>query len=359
MCRILVIGGYGAVGLEVVKLLLNHAEYDVCIAGHNAEKAEEAASIFHCDWTYIDVAQQVSIEQALNDIDIVINCFIPIDGIELGVIERVVKKGLMYIDVAGVPELHLNTIKALDSQAKASGALLITACGVNPGIVGILIKHHAQQVDEVYQSDVYFTMGAYFNEISTLSLMGMGKMIGQSSQLIEDNMVRNIASKRMKIFVGEPFNKQIYFNASAISMDVIEGIDTDKIQSMTFWSGVESLWISVLLYFGVKIGKTNTPNKASRFLKWLQKKGNKPTYHSCIKVTVRSSGREKGLVRELESSLYGSEVLATAMAPVIMCTLIRSNHKTLSGAYFASELVNPDQFIVELKRHDIHFEETL
>ncbi len=94
--NILVIGGYGSVGFEVVKLLSDMAEFNVFVAGRDTEKAKKVASIFHCKWKYVDVTKQTSIDDALEGVDTIINCFVSIDRTDVSVAESSVSTRLKY-----------------------------------------------------------------------------------------------------------------------------------------------------------------------------------------------------------------------------------------------------------------------
>jgi len=355
--NILIIGGYGIVGTEVVKLLSKTQQFNIYIAGRNTGKAQKAASEYNCNWRYIDVNQRASIDDALQNIDIVVNCFIGPGTPNVAVAEKVVETGIKYIDVAGSPAGHLSQIKQLDVKAKQSGALLITACGVNPGIAGILLKHHFGILDATFKSEVLFTMGADFNDISTLSLMGMGELMLLPPQVWHNNALVKPPKISKKENVGKPFSKKVFFSAGNISDDIIAIADKGKTSSIEFWSGIESFWISTILYFSVKWGKTKTKEKAARLLSRLQKMGNKKKFHSEINITVKSVGIQNNRTTELESSFYCTEVFATALAPVIVCSLIQDNKIEASGAYYATEIVNPQFFVDEMKKGGVNFEE--
>lgn len=357
--EILIIGGYGKVGCEVAKMLSVNSQLRIYIAGRNLEKANKVAANLHCESRFIDVTDKQIIEEALIGIDIIINCFISTNSIDSHIPEIVAKTGLKYIDVAGVPEKHLQKIKTLNDNAKKSGALLLTACGVNPGIVGIIIKHHTELLTEVKKTEVLFTMGSKFNDISVLSLMGIGDLMLMSPRIWKNDTLGLPERNSLKTFIGKPFTKNIFFSPAAITPDIIEILNCHRIESMKFWSGMESLWTSIFLYFSVKMGKTKTKEKSAKLLSRLKKMGSKKKYHSDTNLTIKSIGIKNNQTTNIESSFYCTEVFATALAPVITCLLMCNGKLNATGAYYALEVINPDDFISELSNSNIHFKEDI
>jgi saccharopine dehydrogenase-like NADP-dependent oxidoreductase len=357
--RILIVGGYGIVGKDVVKILSKHPDFKIYIAGRNIEKAQIAAAANKCDWKYIDVNDNTSIKEALKNINIVVNCFIGMDKINVSVAEIVAETGKKYIDVAGVPLEHQYKIKELDQKAKNSGALLITGFGVNPGIVGILINHHAKLLSDIEKTEVFFTMGSNFNDISVLSLTGIGDLMQIPPQVWKKNNWIDPEDSFKKQYIGSPFNKRLYFGPGAITPDIKRMKSLDKINRIEFWSGIESLWASMILFYGVKKGKTKTKEKATLLLKRLKRIGNRKKYKSDTNLTIRSWGIKGQTQSKAETSFYCTEVFATALAPSIGCSLIYEGKIDTSGAFYATEVVNPSDFVEKLENSNINFNESL
>jgi saccharopine dehydrogenase-like NADP-dependent oxidoreductase len=357
--NILVVGGYGIVGKDVVKLLSAKPQIKVFVGGRNADKAKEVANAYNCEWKNIDVQEKTSVEEAIKDIDIVVNCFISTDTVNISVAEIVVNTGKKYLDVAGVPLEHQYKIKELDAKAKSTGALLITGFGLNPGIAGILLQHHARLLSKVETSEIFFTMGANFDDISLLSLIGIGDLMLIPPKVYFNGAWVSPKKSSNNKHINTPFNKKIYFSPGAITPDLIDIPKSYDIKHIAFWSGIESLWMSMILYFGVKLGRTKTQEKASKLLKRLKKLGSKKKYHDDTNLTVISTGLKNEKQAKIETSFYCSEVYAPALAPVLGCSLIWEGKMEKTGAYYATEIVNANDFIVKLKESNINFTEDL
>jgi saccharopine dehydrogenase-like NADP-dependent oxidoreductase len=290
MYKVLIIGGYGKVGTESAKLLSNYSEIALFIGGRDIEKAKKTAIEYNASPIYIDCDDIHSVEEAIKDKDIVINCFIDIERVNTNVAKTCIKYGKAYLDPAGVPNEHLYSIVALDREAKNGKSLILTGLGVNPGIIGILLQAHAYWFDEVSESNVYFTLGSNFEDISVLSLRGVGKMIGIPPKVYYQNEWVKPMVSDTKIRVELPFHKTIYFGPAMITPDIEHLPNLNKFKEIRIWSGVERLFQSLVFILGIKWGYTETDKKAEKFLRLLKYLGKNKKYHPELNLTLISNG---------------------------------------------------------------------
>jgi saccharopine dehydrogenase-like NADP-dependent oxidoreductase len=355
MKKILLIGGYGKVGSEAAGLLSSITDIRLTIGGRNIEKAKALASKLNADAVYVDTDNILSVEEAVRDTDIVINCFIDIDKVNTDVAKIACKLGKIYIDPAGVPNEHLYAIKALHDEAVAGNALLVTGLGVNPGIIGILLQNHASRFDEVPESEVFFTLGSDFEDISVLSLRGVGKMTSVAPKMIVNgNFVKPLKASK-KQYIESPFNKQIFFGASAFTPDIEKISELTKIKQVSIWSGVERFLQSMVFIMGIKLGYTKSDKKAEKFLKFLKYLGRNKKYSPELNLTILTKGITAGKSYLRTSSFSCTEVKATAIAPVVFCKQLIENESSRKGAYYPVEIINSEDFINRLSNADIHF----
>jgi len=357
--NVLIVGGYGLVGREAAKLLSTNLKVNLFIGGRDIEKAIKTARELNVNSIYIDANDIQSIKDSIKDMDIIINCFIDITKVNVEIAKAAIKFGKKYLDIAGVPVEHLYSIIELDKVAKDNNALLITGLGVNPGIAGLLIKKHAQYFDEVLISDIYFTLGSDFEDISVLSLRGVGQMINIPPKIWDNNNWIKPKQSSLKYQIGLPFNKQIYFSPAMITPDILILPKLYNIKELRFWSGIESLMQSLVFILGIKLGYTKTDKKAEKFLRFLKSIGRNKRFHSELNLTIVSKGLHKGKAKMITNSFYCTEVLATAIAPVIVCEQIIERKYDQSGAFFPIEIVDPIAFVDRLAKSGIHYKEEL
>ena len=355
MHKVLIIGGYGKVGTEAAALLSSVPNIQLSIGGRNIEKAKAAASKFNAEAVYIDTDNILSIEEAVKNTDIVINCFIDIDKVNTDVAKTVIKFGKIYIDPAGVPNDHLHAIIALHHEAVAGNALVITGLGVNPGIIGILLQNHASRFEEVTESEVYFTLGSNFEDISVLSLRGVGKMTSIPPKIFTDgNWIKPVQSSK-KLFIDSPFNKKIFFGASAFTPDIEFMPDLKTFKKISIWSGIERFLQSMVFLFGIKLGYTKSDKKAERFLKFLNYLGRNKKYHPELNLTILTMGKANGKSYLRKTTFCCTEVKATAIAPVLLCRQLIESEINQKGAYYPVQITDTEDFIKRLADSGIGF----
>lgn len=153
--NILVLGGCGFVGSEVVEDLLGTSEFSKIVIGDiELEKAKAHASSFNdprLSAEFVDTYDKGKLRSLVKDFDVVANCTNIRDSILI--LEVAVEAGVHYLDLTG--SLHLEKLK-LDENAKKAGMTAILTLGVTPGITNILAKHGVNQLDETDHIQVSF-----------------------------------------------------------------------------------------------------------------------------------------------------------------------------------------------------------
>lgn len=154
--KILIIGGYGAVGRIISKKLSALYPSSVIIAGRNIEKASRLSSQLSngtaprrldiCDWKEEDVPQGVRL---------VIMC---IDVPSMDFVEYCISKGIQYMDITPTTEIT-QRIEKLDSLAKANQVSVVLSVGIAPGISNLLAQHAHNKRPDLQNIDIYILFG--------------------------------------------------------------------------------------------------------------------------------------------------------------------------------------------------------
>lgn len=340
---VLIIGGYGIVGRYAAQALAADPAFSVTIAGHNKEKAKSAANALGVAWLQLDATDEAQVAKAVADIDVIINCFIELDRVAPVVARVAARLGKIYLDVAGVPLEHLHAVKAMDAAARETGAVLLTGLGVNPGIAGLLLQLHAQQFGPVVRSELLFVLGSDLRDVSLLSMRGLGKMINLPPQIWKNGAWRSPETSSLQRHIGPPFEKKIWLGPSLITPDIALLPHKYPIQEIYFWSGIENLIQSMAMIYGIRLGLANGEQSAKRFLQVLKWLGGKTATHE-LNVTLISTGLQNSQPVEATTSIRGSEMFATAIAPVVACKMLAQNRPASGGAFYPTEILDPAVF---------------
>lgn len=154
--KILIIGGYGAVGRIISEKLSALYPGNVIIAGRNFEKASLLSSqlgnsitphrLDICDWKEEDVPQGVGF---------VIMC---VDVPAMDFVEYCIFKGIHYMDITPTTNITQN-IEKLDSLAKANQVSVVLSVGIAPGISNLLAQHAHNTRPDLQNIDIYILFG--------------------------------------------------------------------------------------------------------------------------------------------------------------------------------------------------------
>ncbi len=354
--NVLVVGGYGLIGKTISKLLSKSNGLFPIVAGRNRAKAEELAESLKCGFRTIDITEETSIDKALENIDIVICCYIDSSDLNTILPEKAIKSGTHYLDVSGVNEYN-NKVMSLNDKALASKVTLITALGLYPGIAGLLLADNKNYFEKIGLVEIFFAMGGNMDGLSALSLSDLGDMMDATSMMYNGKKWVKTDGKGKNAYIGGPFKKKIFFYPSMIASDLLCIPDIINSNKIEMWSGCESFFQGMVLYFGVKRGYVKTLEKAGKFLRLLRFIGRKKNKDYMVRIVTRGSCDNVKKERIVEFN--APEDFLTAIAPVIVCEQIVNGDIEQSGAFIAPQIVNTKKFLKSFKEHNINFKESI
>jgi len=161
--KIIVLGGSGAVGRVVVKTLTTFSEVSKVIIGDiNIRKAHEVAEEINSDKVVVcevDVTDSKSLQNAIRDVDIVVNCVGPFYKFGPLILKSAIEIGRNYVDINDDVDATQEALK-MDNAAKKMNITALIGMGSSPGITNLLAKFAADQLlDEVNSIDLYHAHG--------------------------------------------------------------------------------------------------------------------------------------------------------------------------------------------------------
>lgn len=167
--KVLIIGGYGNFGRYIARALSQHEQIQLIIAGRRIEKAQAFVETLAAKNqplpAYCDIDRDIHQSLALLQPDIVIHTSGPFQGQSLHVAESCIKLQIHYIDLSDAREF-VNSIAALDEQAKANDVFVCSGASSVPGLSSSIIEH--------YQHD-FATLEGIDYAIATAQLTNQGE----------------------------------------------------------------------------------------------------------------------------------------------------------------------------------------
>ena len=354
--NVLIVGGYGRVGSVLSETLAKESEISMTIAGRDPVKAEELAKKLGSGCCAIDVTDKSSILSAIEDMDIVINCFAgPFTHFNLFLPEIAAERGLHYLDVAGSYEYAERFLKLNDS-AHDNHSILITALGANPGIPGIVFMKFKDTFDEISSCEIYFILGSSLREFSLSSLRELKFMFDVKPLVWDKNQWIEPRKKSKKVYFGKPFDKDIYVGAW-LTRDMLLLPKLANVCDLSVWSGSQDSLQGLAMVMGLKLGLTKRDSSAQLLLNLLKKLGRKGSISEAF-LKLEMNGNAKGVFKKLVIEMHCDESYATALAPAIVCKQICEGRITRHGAFLPPEIVPARDFVDRLSGYDIHLRTT-
>lgn len=155
--KILIIGGYGAVGKIISTALANLFLSKVIVAGRNYKKAKNLAVELNKKVSplELDIESIDEDDERLIGVSIVLMC---IDQKNTEFVRQCVKRGIHYIDITANYDF-LSKIELLDNEAKENNSTVILSVGVAPGLTNLLAKHCKQISEDIQFTNIYILLG--------------------------------------------------------------------------------------------------------------------------------------------------------------------------------------------------------
>ncbi|GAA2118216.1 saccharopine dehydrogenase family protein [Actinomadura alba] len=138
MERIVVLGGYGAVGREAATALAEWCPGAVVVAGRDPAKARTVAGAASLR---VDLSDDADLERALDGADAVLMC---VERDNVRIARACVERGVHYVDVSASYDV-LVAIETLDELAAEHSATAVLSVGLAPGVTNLLARHCAER----------------------------------------------------------------------------------------------------------------------------------------------------------------------------------------------------------------------
>ena len=339
---ILIAGGYGEVGRRLAGLLDSAAPGRVIVAGRHPERVRERPA------RALDVDDPESIEQALDGVTVLVAC---VRQSQPHLLQAAVRRGIAYTSIAP-PWIPWSETTPLRAEAERTGARILLAAGLEPGITSVLARSAAERLGRV-------------DSVETALLLSLGDAYGVDSMAF----IAEEVSQRYSILVNGrahltyaferptvvdfpqpigrrraftmPFRDQLYYPATLGAKTAIARIALDP------------PWLaevmSVLLRTGLRksLGRGGTRSFIHGLAERLRGRYAGRNEYALV-VDVRSSGR---LVRSSLAGRRQAETTAVGVAAIIEALWLREVDRP--GIWLPEQVIAPQPFLARLASHGI------
>jgi hypothetical protein len=367
----LILGGYGNAGGPVADLLLKETNSNLIIAGRNLTKAENFTEVLNKNYSgnrvralQVDAQNFDQLKAAFPDINMVI-----VASSTATFTETVAKAALdCKIDYLDIQFSHekIRILKSLGDKISKAGLCFITDGGYHPGIPGAIVRYSATRMDTLIEAAVGAIMNINWKayQFSDETIKEFTEELKGGAPLIFKNEVWEKAKwggmlDTIKMNFGDPYGKHELFPMFLEEMRDLP-VNFPNLKKTGFYIGGMdwfSNWISFPLastWFQI------FPQSQSRWIEKMifrgMKKFSRPPYYTRIK--LESKGILKGRSVEYSITLSHPDGYIFTAIPVVACLKQYMNGDfKKAGLYTQAEIVEPVQFMEDMKRMGIEVEE--
>ncbi len=154
--KILIVGGYGQVGLTIAKILAPLFPDALIVSGRNAAKARQAAITLGngAQGIEFDVFSPVP-EGLLHGVALVLVC---LDQADTNFVSHCLSLAINYVDISAKLDF-LTSVETLDMLAKQQGASAVMSVGLTPGFTNMLARHAVKVAGPPERLDILVEFG--------------------------------------------------------------------------------------------------------------------------------------------------------------------------------------------------------
>ena len=340
MNEILIVGGYGVVGSRIAEILRRTHGRAVVVAGRNPERARGERS------RHIDVYDEASIEHALEGVSLVVACTRQRNA---SLLRAVVRHGIAYTSIAP-PWIEPAALTPLREQAVHTGARIVLAAGIEPGISSVLARIGADYVGKV-------------ETIETALLLGVGDAYGADSMAF---ILDEIAQRYAILLDGVPTPTYAFERSKRVEFPAPIGVRRaftmpfrDQLYYPTTLGARTSVarlaldppWLGAIVAALTRAGARALVQRRSQ------------TMHGAIERLRRRYARHdrfalvvdvRGSDRVARSTLIGrAQARATAVGASAIAKALYAREVEKPGVWLAEQVIAPAPFLARLAEHDL------
>lgn len=349
--KILILGGYGAVGYQTAKILLHRTDAEIVLAGRSMDKAHTAAEELgrgadsaRVSAMSLDAFNFDHVLAAFRTVDWVIVC-IPLVGLGAKLARAAFEAGINYIDINADHEKR-EYLQSAVADINKKGLVFVSEAGMGPGVPSLLVRYAHEQLGELATVEI----GSIFREskISRGSVSDLLVALGEKHRVFRDGAWQRAGvSEAKEIDFGPSYGKHRCYPFEFLELVTLPAEELG-LDCLGFYSaGVNPfldlqvwVWMVTGLYkyqFGIRLG--------TRLAMWLQRFTRPPF---CTVIQANASARDG---RRICARIgYENAYVATAI-PLAACVLqiLESDLSSKRGLHLMGQFLETNRFLDDIE----------
>jgi len=334
---ILIVGGYGEVGRRIASLMERNHAGSVLVAGRNPDRAPAVRS------RRIDVDDPASIDAALVGVGTIVAC---VRQREPHLLRAAIRHGLAYTSIAP-PWIDWPELQPLHQEAQRTGARIVLATGLEPGIASVLARMAADRLGQV-------------DAVETALLLSVGDTYGLDSM----NFILEELAQAYRILVHGQLQPARAF-ADSVCVEFPAPIGRRRAYTMPFTDqryypqtlgartaiariAIDPPWVGRMIASLARLGVRNLgaqPNRRAVIERLREQLQQRYANHTQFALLVEVRGGD-GVVR---LSLTGQrQADATAVGAAATAEALADGEIARPGIWLAEQVMDPGPFMSRL-----------
>lgn len=351
--KILIVGGYGAVGRNISATLGNSFPGRVIVAGRNYQKAKEFSSQIETKLIplELDITSISKNDKRLSGVNLVIMC---IDQKGTQFVRHCIQQGIHYVDISATYVL-LSEIESLHNEAKKYHSTVVLSVGLAPGVTNLLAKHCKSKIPNMRYADIYILLGLGDVHGEAAIRWSLEELNAQFSikEAETTKQVRSFSDGKKTMFfdgIGERTAYRFNFSDQHVITKTLE------LDSASTRMCLDSRFVTYL-YFLLKkwgVSKLFKFRIVQNFMIWFLQKFHFGSDKFIVKVEARKLLYQSPVY---ECSISGNE---EARITGLVTAKVAENLYTSSfnpGVFHIEQLFNIAEIIKKISNDDLRFEE--
>ncbi len=360
---IVVLGGYGATGLTVVRYLLQQTGVRLVLAGRRKERADEVTAQLNAQFAgervsgaRADAADGESLAAAFRDVDMVLVCSPTTEHV--GQVARAaLAAGIDYMDIH-FPRKVIPVMTALAPAIEQAGRCFIYQAGFHPGLPAVFVRHAAAQFTRLRSATVGIAMCMKATSSPDSAIELVEDIGNPQAEVLRNGIWRPAGYKDMrKIDFGPGFGRRDCYPSMMEEMRVLPrllGLEEAGVYLAGFNWFVDWLVIPLIM-LAWKIRPGLAARSLSRLMMWGWNTFSRPPYGVVFK--LEAEGGHEGKTRRVTTVARHENGYDLTAIPAVACLLqYLDGSIARPGLHMMGQVVDPARLFTDMERMGVRIQ---
>lgn len=360
--RIVVLGGYGNAGRAIVRLLLEHTNAQVVVAGRRLDRARaladamsEAFGAQRVSAVLADADRPQTLADAFSGARLVVVASSTADRAAT-VAEAVLAARADYLDVQLSPRKH-EALRALAPRITAAGRCFVTDGGFHPGLPAALVRYAATRIEHLQQARVASVIQLDWSALD-FARSTVDEMVDEFSDFdgrrFVDGEWRGLgfveSVSPMWVTFGHGWGRRyvvpMYLEELRALPDLIPTLHDTGFYVGGF-NPVVDLAILPLAMGWSAVAGAHRRSPLGPLLVWGLKRFSRPPYGTLLQLDAE--GVRDGRPHRMVVEIAHADAYWMTAAPAVACVLQMLDGRAPAGVHFQAHLVDPARLLADLE----------